>query len=277
MICSIICCGLWLEIFLPHLYEPLRIEIAVNYAQHEMRKLLPELRDESLWHDIDKQIGEWPEKLSIRNFWNGIHGISMGFRLKSLVPWITSLNMQWEKKETPIDDIWFGGKFGPVSALNTSESLKDVKEAIFLSENKEILKQTQKKIKELGNDSAPRDNFPIFVVYKKEKFRVIDGNRRLLKVIIDKKDAIRAFVGKPISESPLYEHWVPTSLLVDLVFWQKKQIQSGRDTTEITAQLIAELIRDSSAGRIEFRERAIHHDDEIHMRLLQAIEKIIKL
>ncbi len=152
------------EIFLPHLYEPLRIEIAVNYARHEMRKLLPELRDESLWQNIDRQIGDWYEKLSIRNFWNGIHGISMGFRLKSLVPWITSLHMRWEKKETPVEEILFGGKFGPIPSLEVSESAKDTKKALFLPKNKEIFNQARKKLKELASESAPRDNFPIFVV-----------------------------------------------------------------------------------------------------------------
>ena len=102
------------KIFLPHLYEPFRIEIAVNYARHEMRKLLPELRDESLWQNIDRQVGEWYEKLSIRNFWNGIHGISMGFRLKSLIPWITSFHMRWEKKEITI------GKLRPKTVVEVT-------------------------------------------------------------------------------------------------------------------------------------------------------------
>lgn len=263
--------------FLPHLYESLRIEIAVNYVRQEMRKLLPDLHDESLWRIIDNQIGEWDEKLSIRNFWNAIHGISMGFRLKSLVPWITSLNMRWIEKDILIEELWFGGRFVKNVPPEIPESSAAIKKWLFLPENQEFLNQAIKDLKEKSTETMPRDDFPIFVVCKEDKFKVIDGNRRLLQAIVNKKDIIRAVVGESTAEPALYEHWVPTSLLIDLVFWHKRKTQAGRDTTEITAKIISELIRDSSAGRIEFKERAIHRDDEIHMRLLQAVEKIIKL
>lgn len=263
------------EIFSPHLFEPFRQGIAVCYAQQEFRKLLPQLRDGALWQSIDEQIGKWYKELSIRNFWNAIHGISMGFRLKSLVPWITSLNIQWAEKDVVVEELWFGGKFGPIKSLKVPESAVMVKEKIFLSENAVLLKQTRKKLEEIKEETAPRDHFPIFVVRKENKLRVIDGNRRLLQAIVNQKDTIPAFVGEPIAEPPLYEHWVPTSLLVDLVFWHKRHVQVGRETTDIVANVIAELIRDSSAGRLEFAQRSIHRDDEIHMRLLGAVAKIL--
>ena len=267
------------NIFLPHLYESLRRKIAVSYIEQEMRKLFPQSRDASLWYSMDKQIAGWYESLSIRNFWNAVHGISMGFRLKSLVPWITSLNMQWREIDLPVEKLWFGGRFGPLSSLGmkVSEEVGAVKNALLQPENKEILEQAKKDIKEKYQETAPRDDFPVFAVRKEEKLRVIDGNRRVLKAILEDRKTIRAVIGEPVAEPAIYEHWVPTSLLADLVFWHKRQIQSGRDTTEIMTRVIAELIYDSSAGRIEFAERAIHRDDEIHMRLLQAVEKIIKL
>lgn len=268
------------EIFLPHLHDSFRRKIAVRYTQHEMRKLLPRLRDDNLWQSIDKQVEEWYKELSIRNFWNAIHGISMGFRLKSLVPWITSLHMQWVEKDISIEKLWFGGKFGPIASLKIpdeiSESAAEVKKRIFQTENRRIFEQARKKLEELSKETSQRDNFPIFVIRKEQnKLKVIDGNRRLLQTIIFDKEKICAFVGEPIAEPPLFEHWVPTSLLVDLVFWHKRQIQNRRDTTDTMARTIAELIRDSSAGRLEFVERAVHHDDEIHMRLLKTVTKIL--
>ncbi len=267
------------KIFLPHLYEPLRRQIAVQFIQHEWRKLFPQIRGEKLWKSIDAQIADWYEMLTIRNFWNAIHGITIGFRLTSIVPWLTSLHVKWEEKDVPFEELWFRGKFGPIESLEveTPDLAGAVKKAIFRRKNLEFLEKTRQYFKSHKNDTEPRSDSPIFVVRKKDKLRVIDGNGRVLKTIIDGKNSIRAFVGEPIAEPPLYEHWVPTSLLVDLVFWHKKQIQSGRETTEIMAQVISELIRDSSAGRIEFKERAVHRDDEIHMRLLRAVEKIIKL
>ena len=225
------------EKFLPHLYEPLRRQIAIQYIQHEWRKLFPRLHGKELWQSIDKQIADWYEVLTIRNFWNAIHGITIGFRLTSIVPWITSLNIKWEEKDIPINEL-------------------------------EYSKQK--------NDGKPLNNDPIFVIRKEEKLRVIDGNNRVIKAITEGKTSIRAFVGEPTAEPPLFEHWVPTSLLVDLVFWHKKHFQADRDTTETIAKTIAELIRDSSAGQIEFEERAVHKDDEIHMKLLEAVQKILK-
>jgi len=267
--------------FLPHLSEPFRQKIAIRYAQQEFRKLLPQLRNQVLWQSIDEQIKNWYEELSIRNFWNAIHGISMGFRLKSLVPWITSLNIKWAEKEVPIEELWFGGKFGPIASLGGSESAAEVKEKLFLPENQKLFEQTRQKLEQEWIKTAPRDNFPIFVVRKshgdssEKKLRVIDGNRRLLQAIVDKKDSILATVGEPVGEPVLYEHWVPTSLLVDLVFWCKRQVRAGRETTEVVARLIAELIRDSSAGRVEFAERSIHRDKKLDVQLLEAVAKIL--
>lgn len=263
------------ENFLPHLYEPLRIKIAVQYVQGEMRKLFPELREEVLWSAMDKQIEDWYKNLGVRNFWNATHGISMGFRLKSLVPWITSLNIKWEEKEIPIKDLWFGGQFGPIKEMECSQSAADVKDKIFQEENKEILDKSKKILREKRDETASRDYFPIFVVKKKEKFTVIDGHRRLLQAIVDKKENILAVVGEPIAEPPLFEHWIPTSLLVDLVFGHKRQMESGNDTTETTARMIAELVRNSSAGRKEFNERAVHQDDELHFKLAGVVNKIL--
>lgn len=265
------------KIFLPHLYDPLRRQIAIQYIQYEWRKLFPQLKGKELWQSMDKQIADWYEMLSIRNFWNAIHSITIGFRLTSIIPWITSLNIKWGEKEVRFNELYFRGKFGPISPLkvDTPDFTDSVKRAIFLPENLKVLKETRQYFESHKNDTDPRSDPPIFVVRKNGKLRVIDGNSRTLKAIVESKDSIRAFVGEPIAEPVLYEHWVPTSLLVDLVFWNKRHNQAGRDTTEATAKMIVELIQDSSAGRIEFAERAVHYDDEIHMRLLDMVKKIL--
>lgn len=261
--------------FSPHFYEPIRQKIATQFAQKEMRKLLPYLRDDSLWQSIDKQIEEWPKKLGMIAFLNGIHGISMGFSSKSLVPLITSLNIKWSEKDLPIEELWFGGKFFTVSHLENAESVAEVKKQLFLSKNKNLLERTNEVIKEKAIDTAPRDDYPIFVVKKEDKLRVIDGNRRLLQTIANGKNMIKAHIGEPIAKPPIYEHWVPTQILVELVFWHKQQALNGQDTTDATAKVIAELIRDTSAGRFEFAKHGIHRDDEIHMKLFKAVKKIL--
>lgn len=200
----------------------------------------------------------------------------MGFRLKSLVPWITSLHVRWTERNVPVKDLWFGGKFDPIASLETSESAVAVKKHLFRPKNKKILEQTRKKLQKESINTAPRDNFPIFVVRKDHsKLRVIDGNRRLLQAIVFGKHAIRAVVGEPIAEPPFYEHWVPTQILVDIVFWHKRQVLLGRDITKATARVIAELIRDSSAARSEFARWGSQQNGEVPARLFKAVTKIL--
>jgi len=264
------------EKFLPHLYDPLRREIAIRYAKHELRKLLPSVRDINVWNTIDKDVDDWYEKLSMRNFWNGIHGISMGFRLKSLVPLITSFHTQWEEKEITVDEIWFSGGFGLLNSLKIySEQASSVRESVFDPENVEFLEKTKKILLERQNESAPRDHFPLFVVRKDGKLRVIDGNRRLLQAIVDKRENINVVIGETNAEPMFYEHWVPTSILVELVFWHKRQFKKVEGITDSTSHVIAELIRHSSAGRIEFVERSVSTFDDAGKALFETVAKIL--
>jgi hypothetical protein len=235
---------------------------------------LPQLRDLKTWEVIDHGVGEWYERLAPENFWNTIHGMSIGLRLKSLVPILTSLNVKWAEKDIAVNELWFGGKFGPIKIFNCAESVSDLKLYLTQPENKEVFKQELKASDERSLETTPRDHFPVFVVREDEKYRVIDGNRRLLRAILKNQDNIFAAVGEPRGTPMLYEHWVPTSLLVDLVFWHNKQMMSGIDITAETAKVIFEMIRNSSMGRREFENRAVHRDDETHKKLLDAVLKL---
>lgn len=261
--------------FLPHLSDPLRRKIATDFAQHELRKLLPHIRDAKTWEAIDADVADWYERLTVQNFWNGIHGISIGFRLKSIVPLITSLNIKWSEKDVPITDLYFGGKFGPIKELASTESARDVQIKLFQSEHASILDATSSKMKETDEESSARGDYALFVVRKEGKLIVIDGNRRLLRAILNAQTSIKAFVGEPSSTPEIFEHWVPTSLLIDLNYWYKRQYELKRDTTEATAKVIAELIRDSSAGRIEFVERVVRTENEPGKSLFNGVKGIL--
>jgi hypothetical protein len=81
-----------MNISFPHLQDPLRIEIATGYLQHEFRKLLPRIRAASSWKQLDKEVTNLPNNPTMaptRDFWNLIDGISFGLKLKNLVPLFT--------------------------------------------------------------------------------------------------------------------------------------------------------------------------------------------
>ena len=261
--------------FLPHLSDPFRRQIAVWHIQHDMRKLLPAVRNQETWKTIDVQIAGWYDALSIRNFWNAVHGISMGFHLTNFISWITSLHIQWKEDDIKIEDLWFGSR-RLADTLKVEESATNIRNAIFLPENSAILDEERIKNAEIMGSTAPRDQFPKFVIRKDENhLRVVDGNTRLLYAILNEKPTIRAVVGEPVAEPLFSEHWVPTSLMVDLAFWHEQQALQDRDTTAPTAQVISELIKDSRAGQREFRERGVHLDNEYHWRLLEEVDSYL--
>ncbi|MEM2145785.1 MAG: hypothetical protein QW279_10515, partial [Candidatus Jordarchaeaceae archaeon] len=92
------------KIYPKHIYEPIRIEIATSYIKHEFRKLLWRI-PEKYFEKIDKDIKSWmnsPELATPRDFWNGFHGIAMGFKLKiGLIYLVTAENIKWSKRQFP--------------------------------------------------------------------------------------------------------------------------------------------------------------------------------
>lgn len=263
--------------FLEHIFEPIRTAIAVGYARHEYRKLLPAVRDVTVWEAIDADIAAWPERLKLENFWNAIHGLSMGLRLKSLVPLITSQHILWEERDVPIGELSFGGVFGPAGKLpGKLIAAKDVATALHAPEHRILLDETLTQLIQEKENTVPREG-PIFAVGKQEGLRVIDGNRRLLDAIANDRSTIRAYVGKPVADPILYEYWLPTQILTEAAFWHKKNREMGIDTTDETARWIAGLIRDSSMGRNEFVTRVIHKGDKAHEALLMKVAEFLPI
>ena len=170
----------------------------------------------------------------------------------------------------PVKDLWFGGAFGPIVEHKLKESAQSVQ--LWLSENPEIAKQVEKEVDEHSKGRKDAINDPIFII-KKDEYRVIDGNRRLLRAIVNKEEYLLAFVGTPLKTPIFYEHWVPTSLLVDLVFWHEKLAMEDVNRTPEFAGIVANLIKHSSAGRYEFENRSIHKESPWDLELLAAVKK----
>jgi hypothetical protein len=195
----------------------------------------------------------------------------MGFKLKNLVSWLTSVNITWEEKELSVDDLYFGSSLGPLKQLEQNPSGKQVKEWLFAKEQTTILETEQRKDAEESGKTMLRNHFPIIAMRKQEKLIVTDGNRRLLHAILTNKPTISAVIGEPIAEPVLFETWVPTSTLLELVFWHRQWSEQGKEITQSVAQVITELIRDSSAGQTELIERCPHLSSKTDRRLLAEI------
>lgn len=263
------------DAYLPHLSDPLRHSIAVRYIQHELRKLFPSLRGAAEWRTIDVDVKHWfnqnPTLAPIRDFWNGVHGISMGFKLKHIAPWLTSLHLAWREEDIPIDDCSFGSTLDEIAAIGDRPTAAAVRTWYFDPEHRQPLAAARRAHEERSTQTMPRDHFPIFVIRREGIFRVHDGNRRLLRAILFEQPIIRAIVGEPHGEPVLFEHWVPTSLLLDLVTFHRYTLKLGRAITESTAEVLVTLVEHSSAGRRELAERCVVQSNPEDVQLRAAV------
>lgn len=259
-----------------HLSDQLRIQIVENYIKHELRKLFPSIRKKDLWKIIDGDVSKWfnsnPTLAPIRDFWNGAHAISTGFKLKQIVPWVTSKNIKWSKKELDITKLNFGTNFTELEQFNYRPSVKEVQSWYLDPKHKKEYTKALSAHKKRSNETSERDSDPIIVVTRDSKSVVVDGNRRLLKAILEKKNKITAVVGKISKQPELFENWVSTPLIQDLVRVHRK---SG-NTKEITT-ILSSLLKDSSAGRYEFKTRSINLNEKADLKLYEAVNKKLKL
>ena len=85
----------------PHLIDKNRIELACDYLTHESMKIFSNIDRNKIYDSIKRQA---PTKVNnddvtIRNFWNLFCSISFGWMLKELSYYVTSKNVEWEKKK----------------------------------------------------------------------------------------------------------------------------------------------------------------------------------
>ncbi|PJA46343.1 hypothetical protein CO172_03890 [Candidatus Uhrbacteria bacterium CG_4_9_14_3_um_filter_36_7] len=265
------------HIYPEHLYDPFRRSTAVEYIQHEMRKLFPGIKDRNLWEMIDRDIRGWysenPTLMPVRDFWNGLHAISHGFRLKNIVSFLTSKNIAWHEEEVRVQALSFGSYFEEFEPLGIMPTVVAVHDWFFDPKNKEALEIARTKSKEQSVLTVNRDDDRIFVVHKGEHLRVIDGNRRVLNTVLFGQKTIIANIGEPIAEPMIYDAWVPTSTLVDLVSFHRYFFENNHQITERIAKVVAQLIETSTAGQHEFRNYAISSHLQEDQTLLEEVEK----
>ncbi len=219
--------------------EPVRIDIGKMLIAHEMDKLFPGLGNydhikavvNKRWNDLDGEV-------AIRNFWNLVDSLMMGYELKNIVRLITSEMISWKLElEYPVDELRFGWdeKIG-----NFELNKKTAKEVVdYLAKHEDVLENIKKK----NIKNSPRVNDPIIVEkYSSDgSLHVHDGKGRLLKAIVEKQDAIDAYIGTQNSAQKS-NHWVPTSYLMRLLDGRQKK-------------LLVELLKESENAIFEFEKR----------------------
>lgn len=263
-----------------HLYESVRIKVANTYFKREFRKYFHSLRDERAWEVIDKDIDNWFSDTEFsgvngpRDFWDGFFGFATGFKLKNgLLEILTAENITWTEEMIPLDDtITTGGNMLYIDPKLSEPRLSAQVLRDFFSqeENTSLANKWLAEFHKHEELSAKRDHFPITVEEQEYNGKTIlathDGNRRLVKSVLDGKAEVLAYVGRYTSspQDP-QNYWISTSFLIQMIMMAKK-LQT-EESFQATLHLLKEYAKQSEAGEIELHDRALWGSSEIVKRL----------
>ncbi len=256
------------RVYPKHLYEPVRIEAATSYMKHELRKYLPHLKDPHSWQIIDQDIDTWfdqaPFLFPVRDFWNGFHGILMGFKLYNhLLAFITAENVIWTKQDIPLNQL----TFGTINKNITDLAAENNRDLIHFQQNLNKLPPAKrdnriKEVRAFYQISSERSIDPIIVTQKRvndeDKLVVYDGNGRVTLALLEGKTAIPAFVSRFQGESrqPV-NYWLPTDLLMEVTHFAKKAYESKLPTYEAYVSILKEMLAASQSGQYEMKDRVL--------------------
>lgn len=261
-----------------HIFEPIRLEIAVSYLKGELRKLFSGLRGKS-WEKLDKEIellASNPNLAFPRDFWNGIWGIAMGFKLKiGMLDYITAENVVWKKENLSVSRFQFGVKFHSKNHLPLSAQER----IVYYQKNPVEVKKDYQKAQKLSKTSESRDELPIIAMEKIVKGQLVlsiyDGNRRLQKAILEERRKILAYTGKFRTKKKVpLNFWLPTPLIMELV-WRAKSCFDEEKTIKAKKILttLRSFLRFSESGWYELENRAVTSNEKFNQFMIEFLRK----
>lgn len=219
-----------------HVYEPIRREVANSYLRHELRKYLPSVAN---WGEVDSDIEKWfdgsTELYPVRDYWNGVHGIMMGFKLyNQLLSFITAENVNWTREKIKLAELTYTD-FGEYVPRRVGE------EPIIV---------TQKEVEGV------------------DKFVVYDGNNRVNQALRRGEAEIEAFVGRFADARRRPEnYWLPTGVLMAVTEHARHAFDKEEVYKSFVVVLI-EMLTHSESGKYEMKNRVLPKESEFKTRLL---------
>ena len=225
------------QIYPEHIYEKIRQDVANSYVRHELRKYLPSVNN---WSEVDRDIEKWFDSSSelypVRDYWNGVHGIMMGFKLyNQLLSYITAENVVWSLEEIETKKLTYTD-FGDYIPKRISE------EPIIVTEK---------------------------LVDGERKLVVYDGNNRVNQAVKNEVKTIIAYVGRFFCEDLApRNYWLPTSVLMEITDYAKRVEKDKNGTYEMYVKILIHMLSFSESGKYEMKNRVLPKENEFKTRLL---------
>jgi len=269
------------RVYPDHIYEKVRSDIAISYVKHEFRKLLYKI-PQNYFEKIDKDIENWTKSTEVgypRDFWNGFHGIAMGFKLKiGLNYLITAENISWNLENLPVKRLHFGVEQGETREIRNGKLPAD-EVTKYYSDPKNVVAKNKfiQLNKKLSDETPPRDTHPIIAFQKIENGNLVnsvhDGNRRLAKACIEGKGKILTFLGTYTTKEKVPKnYWIPTSLLMDNLFFAKLAFdKNDQKLFENYMNILKDMISKSESARYEMMNRAVTKHQPFRDKVFNAL------
>lgn len=252
-----------------HLSEKIREEVALNYLKHELRKIFPSIDEKEILNLMSSK-----ELCNPRDFWNGLHGISMGFKLKNILYLVTAENVVWSKQQLKCQDVIFGVELDSTRKIKPGK-IKGQEFADYYCKDDEIRDKELNNVFKIRGDNKERESDPIVVIENNEVMSVHDGNGRLARHILENKKVIWAFVGRMKGKVPT-NYWLPTSFLIEYLFYIYKSIDSENEELFIKQiAVLKDMLSFSESGKYEFEKRALTNKQPYRSKILGELGTFI--
>jgi hypothetical protein len=245
-----------------HLEEKIREEVALSYLKHELRKIFPSIDNREILGLMNSK-----ELCNPRDFWNGLHGVSMGFKLKNILYLVTAENIVWKREKVKCNEIYFGVELDSTKKIKPGKISGEEYFDFYLNDENRRTQELKNVLKIRGNN-AEREKDPIIIIKKEELMSVHDGNGRLARHILEKESEIEAFVGTMKGKEPV-NYWLPTSFLVEFLFYVYQVIDSNNEELFIKQiAVLKNMLSRSKSGMYEFKERALTKKEPYRSKIL---------
>ncbi len=241
--------------YTPQLTDPIRIDIGRLLLAHELTKIFPHLGSYGeIKNQVNDRWNDFSDIVTIRDFWNLVDSLMMGYKLKNIVKGITSQSYTWNLvANQPITSLKFSSDINNlVINTKTATEVKSLLEA-NPTEMARITEATRVAFPE--NDTRHLD--PIVILNHDDALFVQDGNGRLLKAIVEGQETVSAYVGTK-TQAIKSNHWIPTAYLMKLTELKLKNF-------------LLDAFRESDNACFEFQDR-ISMDDQFKQEVLNEIQ-----
>ncbi len=239
-------------------------KMAIQYLQHEFRKILGSIKDKKTWQAIDREIANFPKTQGESSFWNLVAAIAEDWKLKAVFRILSDTRFIWTRKEIPLEKIVLTGMSPEIDRYTMAKCKSDPMQFLKLWETN---KKARGAILKTGfSKHQERDDYPIFLWEGPDGFHVFDGMRRTLLAIIGHRKTITAWIGKTSNKkggpliangfgyalSAVYRHSTEKSGIIDDAFVEVIKVieKDYRNGEELMKKRIAGWSRDKKVKKL---------------------------